>query len=73
MLKASGGNMLRMRRRNNMKVKIFEATYISGLEREINKFFEENNIILINIKYSSCHKSESRVNHSAMIIYREDN
>ena len=56
-----------------MKVKIFEATYISGLEREINKFFEENNIILINIKYSSCHKSESRVNYSAMIIYREDN
>ena len=56
-----------------MKVKIFEATYISGLEREINKFFEENNIILINIKYSSWHKSESRVNHSAMVIYRENN
>ena len=73
MLKASSGNILKMKRRNNMKVKIFEATYISGLEREINKFFEENNIILINIKYSSCHKSESRVNHSAMIIYREDN
>ena len=56
-----------------MKVKIFEATYISGLEREINKFFEENNIILIDVRYSSCHKSESRVNHSAMIIYRENN
>ena len=55
-----------------MKVKIFETTYISGLEREINKFFEENNIILIDVKYSSCHKSESRVNYSAMIVYRED-
>ena len=56
-----------------MKVKIFEATYISGLEREINKFFEEKNIILIDVRYSSCHKSESRVNHSAMIIYTENN
>ena len=56
-----------------MKVKIFDDTYIDVLERKINKFFEENNIILINIKYSSCHKSESRVNHSAMIIYRENN
>ena len=56
-----------------MKVKCFEATYISGLEREINKFFEENNIILIDVKYSSCYKSGSRANHSAMIIYRENN
>ena len=29
-----------------MKVKIFEATYISGLEREINKFFEEKILFL---------------------------
>ena len=56
-----------------MKVKCFEATYISGLEREINKFFEENNIVLIDVKYSSCYESESYVNYSAMIIYREDN
>ena len=56
-----------------MKVKIFDETYIDVLERKINKFFEENNIILIDVKYSSCYKSGSRVNHSAMVIYREDN
>ena len=56
-----------------MKVKIFDDTYIGGLERKINKFFEENNIILINIKYISCYESKSHVSYSAMIIYREDN
>ena len=55
-----------------MKVKIFDDTYIDVLERKINKFFEENNIILIDVKYSSCYKSGSRVNYSAMIIYSED-
>ena len=56
-----------------MKVKIFDDTYIDVLERKINEFFEENNIILIDVKYSSCHKKERYVNHSAMIIYRENN
>lgn len=56
-----------------MKVKIFDDICIGALERKINKFFEENNIILINIKYISCYESESYVNYSAMIIYREDN
>ena len=56
-----------------MKVKCFKDIRLKAVEERINKFFEENNIILINIRYSSCHKSESRVNYSAMIIYREDN
>ena len=56
-----------------MKVKIFDDTYIDVLERKINKFFEENNIILIDVRYSSCYESESYVNYSAMIIYRENN
>ena len=56
-----------------MKVKCFEDIYVSTLEKRINKFFEENNIILIDIKYSSCYKSGSCVNYSAMIIYRENN
>ena len=55
-----------------MKVKIFDETYIDVLERKINKFFEENNIILIGVKYSNCYKNGSRVNHSAMVIYREN-
>ena len=56
-----------------MKVKCFKDIRLKALEERINKFFEENNIILINIKYSSCYESKSYVNHSAMIIYRENN
>ena len=56
-----------------MKVKIFDDTYIDVLERKINEFFEENNIILIDVRYSSCYKSGSHVIYSAMVIYREDN
>ena len=50
-----------------MKVKCFNDICIRTLEKRINKFFEENNIILIDVKYSSY------VNYSAMIIYRENN
>ena len=56
-----------------MKVKCFEDVSVGVLEKRINRFFEENNIILIDVKYSSCHKKERYVNHSAMIIYRENN
>ena len=62
-----------MRRRSNMKVKCFEGACIGLLEERINKFFGENNITLIDVRYSSCYKSGSRVSYSAMIIYREDN
>ena len=55
-----------------MKVKCFEDVSVGILEKRINKFFEENNIILIDVKYSSCYESESYVNYSAMIVYRED-
>ena len=56
-----------------MKVKCFKDIRLKALEERINKFFEENNIILIDAKYSSCYESESCVNYSAMIVYREDN
>ena len=55
-----------------MTVKCFEEVSVGGLEKRINKFFEENNIILIDVRYSSCYESESYVNYSAMIVYRED-
>ena len=51
-----------------MKVKCFEDVSVDLLEERINKFFGENNIILIDVKYSSCRES-----YSAMIIYRENN
>ena len=56
-----------------MKVKCFEDINTGALERKINKFFEESNIILIDVRYSSCYENESYVNYSAMVIYREDN
>ena len=55
-----------------MKVKCFKDNRLKALEERINKFFEENNIILIDVRYSSCYESESYVNYSAMIVYRED-
>ena len=56
-----------------MKVKCFECACIGLLEERINKFFEENNIILIDVRYISCRMDEDYVNYSAMVIYREDN
>ena len=56
-----------------MKVKCFECACIGLLEERINKFFGENNITLIDVRYSSCYKSVSHVIYSAMVIYREDN
>ena len=56
-----------------MKVKCFESACIGLLEEWINKFFGENNITLIDVRYSSCYKSGSHVIYSAMVIYREDN
>ena len=73
MLKASGGNILKTKRRNSMKVKCFKDIRLKALEERINKFFGENNITLIDVKYSSCCVDEIYVNYSAIIIYREDN
>ena len=54
-----------------MKVKIFDANAAKQLENKINKFFEENHVITLDIKYSTCHDSKSYVNYSAMIMYDE--
>ena len=57
-----------------MKVKIFDDTNIGALERKINTFFEENHVLVLNIKYSTCYKGggySSYVNYSAMIMYDE--
>ena len=57
-----------------MKVKCFDDINTGALERKINRFFEENNIILIDVRYSSCYEDRHHtINYSAMIIYREDN
>ena len=56
-----------------MKVKCFKDNGLKALEERINKFFGENNITLIDVKYSSCCVDEIYISYSAMIIYRENN
>ena len=56
-----------------MKVKCFKDYKLKALEERINEFFGENNITLIDVKYSSCCVDEIYISYSAMIIYRENN
>lgn len=55
-----------------MKVKIFDESHEKDLEIAINKFFSENDIDLIDIKYqvsASVFSEEQIYCFSAMIIY----
>lgn len=55
-----------------MKVKIFDLEDESDLEKEINKFLDNNDIDVIDIKYcvsSSIYSEEQIFCFSAMIIY----
>lgn len=54
-----------------MKVKIFDDYVPNRLESKIDKFFEENHVLVLDIKYSTCYESESYTNHSVMIMYDE--
>ena len=56
-----------------MKVKIFDESHEKDLEEEINNFISENEIEVIDIKYSvstSIFSEEQIYCFSAMIIYR---
>lgn len=56
-----------------MKVKLFDESHELDLEKSINKFLSENEIDLIDIKYSlaiSTYGEEQIYCFSAMIIYR---
>ena len=55
-----------------MKVKIFDESHEKDLEDEINKFLEDEDINLIDIKYSvsnSIYSEEQIYCFSAMILY----
>ena len=55
-----------------MKVKIFDLEHESDLEKEVNKFLGDNDIEVIDIKYSvssSIYSEEQIFCFSAMIIY----
>ncbi len=56
-----------------MKVKIFDESHEKDLEDEINKFLSEEDINLIDIKYSvsnSIYSEEQIYCFSAMILYK---
>ena len=56
-----------------MKVKIFDEAHERDLEEEINKFLEEEDIEIIDIKYSisnSIYSEEQIYCFSAMIMYK---
>ena len=57
-----------------MKVKIFDESHESDLEDDINKFIEEKNPDIIDIKYSisnSIYAEEQLYCFSALIMYKE--
>ncbi len=57
---------------DNMRVKIFDLEDESDLEKEINRFINDNDIEIIDIKYavsSSVFSEEQIFCFSAMIIY----
>ena len=56
-----------------MKVKIFDESHEKDLEQDINEFFKENSIEVIDIKYSvavSCFSEEQIYCFSALIMYK---
>lgn len=56
-----------------MKVKIFDESHEKDLEDEINKFLEEEEVEVIDIKYSvsaSVYSEEQIYCFSAMIMYK---
>ena len=55
-----------------MKVKVFDEEHEKDLETEVNKFLNENDVDVIDIKYqvSSCVFSDEQIYcFSAMIVY----
>ena len=57
-----------------MQVKVFDESHEKDLEEEINKFLSENEIEVIDIKFSvstSLFSEEQIYCFSAMIIYRK--
>ena len=60
--------------RKNMKVKIFDESHEKDLEDDINQFLKENEIEVIDIKYSvsnSIYSEEQIYCFSALIVYQD--
>lgn len=52
-----------------MRVKIFEAIYFYELEKQINDFFRENEVEVVDIKYST-YVQLNNAYYTCMIIYK---
>lgn len=58
-----------------MKVKVFDEAHESDLEEDINKFLDEEDIEVIDIKFSvsnSIYSEEQLYCFSALIMYKEN-
>lgn len=59
-----------------MKVKIFDESHEKDLEQDINSFFKENSVEVIDVKYSvavSLFSEEQIYCFSALIMYKSKN
>lgn len=59
-----------------MKVKVFDESHEKDLEEEINKFLSENEVEVIDIKYSvstSLFSEEQIYCFSALVMYKKQN
>lgn len=58
-----------------MKVKVFDESHESDLEDDINKFIEDNDIEIIDIKFgvsNSIYSEEQLYCFSALVMYKEN-
>lgn len=58
-----------------MKVKVFDESHESDLEDDINKFIEEEDVEIIDIKFgvsNSIYSEEQLYCFSALIMYKEN-
>lgn len=59
-----------------MKVKVFDESHEADLEEDINKFIKEEEVEIIDIKFSvsnSIYSEEQLYCFSALIMYKEKN
>ncbi len=56
---------------NNKRTYNTTTTHSDALERDLGKFIKQSNIEVIDVKFSTCVKSQGQVGYSALILYEE--
>lgn len=66
-------------KKNALKVKFFvekghmsSSSAVNALESSINAFIDENDIEVVDIKYTTAHLHDTNVLHSALFMYKEN-